>query len=99
MTLDGVDLKPVEGRVVVEFDDSVDDDKEEAGAGRFAGDVPRREVSDDAVMAEVIAAGPKTNVKKGDVVLVSRWALSSPAIGKGKYRIIYASDILASAKQ
>lgn len=69
------ELKPVDGKVIIKFLDGESDDDESQGAGdALSSDGPC------TCFALVLAAGPKTNVKKGQTVLVSGWARSDPKI-------------------
>lgn len=69
------ELKPVEGKVIIRFLDNESDDGESQSTGN--------DLSNDGpctCFALVLAAGPKTNVKKGQTVPVSGWARSDPKI-------------------
>lgn len=69
------DLKPVKGMVVLHF---LDDDDEPSTNGGY----PSTE-QEKTCLAQVVAAGPETSVKKGQVVLVREYARRSPEVGKG----------------
>lgn len=79
-------LEPVEGKVQVKF---LDDDDDAAASDES------REQSFEYAM--VLAAGKKTGVKPGDVVLVSAWARSCPKLDDGSC-LISNWDIQAKVK-
>lgn len=76
MDLEGVDIKPAEGKVVLKFIDDVDD---EAYDG-----LPS--VSYEGMLAIVVAVGAKvTSARKGDTVITTPWARDGLKLGDNTY--------------
>jgi|1185.fasta_scaffold00702_7 co-chaperonin GroES (HSP10) len=68
------DLKPVKGMVILQFfgdEDSVSDANASYGATPY---------EDKTCLAQVVAAGPETNVKKGQIVMVRGYARQATKI-------------------
>lgn len=90
MDLEGIGLKPAEGKIAVRF---VDDEEEEASES-MAGTGPQPS-QDEAVLAVVTGVGPKvTGVKKGDTVALRGWTRYSPKVGS--ITICDAYDVLGT---
>lgn len=74
------ELKPVKGMVVLKF---LTDDESDTDVSRYASNGPSSPSPperDRTSIAQVIAAGPDTNVKKGQVVMVRSYAREAPEI-------------------
>lgn len=85
MNLDGVEIKPAEGKIAIRFVD--DDDDGDEGSASASPSAPESGVEYEGVLAIVLAVGPKVaGTKKGDVVVMSPWARdSSLCIGGGTH--------------
>jgi co-chaperonin GroES (HSP10) len=86
MKLDGVTIKPAEGKLAVRFvdDPDADDQSEAMKAGYMATQSSPSPISNDGCLAEVIAVGPKVkNAKKGDVVVTNEWARDGVKLDDG----------------
>lgn len=87
MKLDGVTIKPAEGKLAVRFvdDPDVDDQSDMMRAGYEATrSSPPGMISNDGCLAEVIAVGPKVkNAKKGDVIVTNEWARDGVKLDDG----------------
>lgn len=74
-----LELKPVEGMVVLRFfDEDPDDDKPESSFGNEAPDDYNK-----GIKALVVAAGAKVPAKKGQTVFVRSYAKNGADLGDG----------------
>lgn len=71
------ELKPVKGMVVLKFLEDDDEDSSADAAGVYTSTVDMHEKT---CLAQVVAAGPATNVKKGQIVLTRSYARQNPEI-------------------
>lgn len=72
MNLSGLDIVPTEGMVAVRFVDDDDDDSTMSSG----------EPEYDGLLAIVVAAGPKTSVKKGQIIVTRPWARDGLKVGE-----------------
>lgn len=95
LNLDAVDIKPREGMVAIQF---VDDDGDEEGSETS---YPSTTEGPDynGCLATVVGVGDKVkDVKKGSIVVTSRWARDGGTKVGSKTRIVSAFDIIATLK-
>lgn len=79
MNLDGVSVKPAEGKVAVRFVDDEEDGKPSPSA--IVPGSPES-MSHEGVLAIVAGVGTKvTGIKKGDTVVMRAWARDCPRVG------------------
>lgn len=72
------ELKPVKGMVVLRFLEDDDEDSSADAAGVYSSSPePSQEKT---CLAQVVAAGAETNVKKGQIVLTRSYARNNPEI-------------------
>lgn len=75
MNLDGIKIKPAEGKLAVKFIDGEEEDEVEAASSSPP-------VSYEGVLAIVVAVGAKvTGVKDGDTVVMRSWARQGLKVG------------------
>jgi hypothetical protein len=74
------DLKPVKGMVVLKF---LDDEEDSASDANASYGTPQTADRERTCIAQVVAAGAETNVKRGQVVIVRSYARSAPEIEPG----------------
>lgn len=74
------ELKPVENKIVLKFLDEETDEERDQRQNRY--NAPSATVEPEkALYAQVVAVGPKSDVKKGNVVLVRQWARDGLDLG------------------
>lgn len=95
MNLEGADIKPAEGMLLVRFVDDDDDDEDrdsspniEVGAMTEPSESPY-----EGCLAIVVAAGPKVTFKKGATVITTQWARDGMRVGPG-LRMIRAYEVV-----
>ncbi len=92
-----LNLDAVEGMVAIQF---VDDDGDEDDESPSYPSSPSSEPVDyDGLLATVVGVGDKVkDVKKGSIVVTSRWARQGGTKVGDKTRIISAYEIVATVK-